>query len=78
MWLRETTSALARMGSTAVPNYFGMIVSDGATNNTFGGTVAGARNVISGNFSYGMLVKGPRHERQCGRGKLRRPRSRAA
>ena len=35
------------------------MVSGGATDNTFGGTVAGARNVISGNFSYGMLVKDP-------------------
>ena len=44
-------------GLTAVPDYFGMIVSGGATNNTFGGTVAGARNIISGNLSYGMVVK---------------------
>lgn len=44
-------------GETAVPNYFGMMVSGGATGNTFGGTVVGARNVISGNASYGMLVK---------------------
>ena len=61
-------------GVTAVPNYFGMVCSGGATSNTFGGTVAGARNVISGNASYGMLVKDHRHERQYGRGKLRRPR----
>jgi hypothetical protein len=46
-------------GMTAVSNYFGMMVSGGATNNTFGGTVAGARNVISGNLSYGMVVKDP-------------------
>ena len=44
-------------GLTAVPNYYGMVCSDGATGNTFGGTVAGARNVISGNSSYGMLVR---------------------
>jgi hypothetical protein len=44
-------------GEAAVSNYFGMMVSGGATNNTFGGTVAGARNVISGNCSYGVLVK---------------------
>jgi hypothetical protein len=48
---------LGANGEAAVSNYFGMMVSGGATNNTFGGTVAGARNVISGNFSYGMLVK---------------------
>jgi hypothetical protein len=44
-------------GLTAVPNYYGMVCSDGAAGNTFGGTVAGARNVISGNSSYGMLVR---------------------
>jgi Astacin (Peptidase family M12A) len=46
-------------GESAISNYFGMMVSGGATGNTFGGTVTGARNVISGNFSYGMLVKDP-------------------
>jgi titin len=50
---------LGANGTTAVSNYFGMIVSGGATNNTFGGTVAGARNIISGNFSYGMIIKDP-------------------
>ncbi len=50
---------LGSNGVTAVSNYFGMVCSAGAANNTFGGTVAGARNVISGNFSYGMLVKDP-------------------
>ena len=46
-------------GVTAVPNYYGIICSGGATGNTFGGTVAGARNVISGNSSYGVLVNIP-------------------
>ena len=50
---------LGANGVTAVSNYFGMMASGGATDNTFGGTVTGARNVISGNFSYGMLVKDP-------------------
>jgi len=48
---------LGANGVTAVPNYFGMMCSGGATNNTFGGTVTGARNIISGNSSYGMMVK---------------------
>jgi len=52
-------NGLGADGETAVSNYFGMMVSGGATDNTFGGTMAGARNVISGNFSYGMLVKDP-------------------
>jgi titin len=43
-------------GVTAVPNVFGMVCSDGATSNTFGGTVAGARNVISGNLSEGLRL----------------------
>ena len=46
-------------GVTRVPDFFGVICSDGATNNIFGGTVAGARNVISGNSSYGMMVVDP-------------------
>ena len=44
-------------GVTAVPNYYGIICSDGATGNTFGGTVVGTRNVISGNSSYGVSVR---------------------
>ena len=48
---------LGSNGVTAVPNYFGMLCAGGATSNTFGGTVAGARNVISGNSNYGMMVK---------------------
>jgi hypothetical protein len=46
-------------GLTAVPNYFGMVCSDGATNNTFGGTVTGARNVISGNIAEGLRLTDP-------------------
>jgi hypothetical protein len=46
-------------GETALSNYFGMVCASGATNNIFGGTTAGARNIISGNFSYGMMVKDP-------------------
>ena len=43
-------------GLTAVPNYFGMVCSAGATGNTFGGTVAGAGNVISGNNEEGLRL----------------------
>jgi hypothetical protein len=46
-------------GATAVPNYFGIVCSDGATNNTFGGAVTGARNVISGNISEGLRLTDP-------------------
>src|SRR5205807_889008 len=38
-------------GTAAFPNHVGVLVGGGATNNTVGGTVSGARNVISGNSS---------------------------
>jgi hypothetical protein len=50
---------LGANGLTAVPDYFGMVCSSGATNNTIGGTIAGARNVISGNLSEGLRLTDP-------------------
>ncbi len=47
---------LGANGLTSVPNYFGMVCSAGATGNTFGGTVPGARNVISGNSEEGLRL----------------------
>ena len=65
-------------GMNALPNIVaGVTIDTGSSSNLIGGTVAGARNVISGNnsyFDYGVIVGGSRHERQCGRGKLHRPR----
>jgi hypothetical protein len=46
-------------GLTAVPNYWGMVCSSGATNNTFGGTSTGAGNVISGNLAEGLRLTDP-------------------
>jgi len=46
-------------GEAAVSNYFGIAITGGATGNAVGGVVAGARNVVSGNFSYGVMVKDP-------------------
>jgi len=46
-------------GLTPVPNYYGVYFYDGATNNTLGGTVAGAGNYISGNTSYDVLISDP-------------------
>ena len=43
------TAAVANTGS-------GVRISDGATNNTVGGTTAGARNVLSGNAQYGVQL----------------------
>ncbi len=46
-------------GLTVVPNYWGMVCANGATNNTFGGTVTGARNIISGNNDEGLRLTDP-------------------
>ena len=46
-------------GLTAVPNYWGIVCSSGATNNTFGGTSTGAGNVISGNLDEGLRLTDP-------------------
>jgi len=44
-------------GTRAVGSAFaGVIIFGGATNNTIGGTVAGAGNVISGFFGYGVYI----------------------
>ena len=45
-------------GSTAVGNYVGVAVSDSSSNNTIGGTIAAARNVISGSGAFGVLIDG--------------------
>jgi len=46
-------------GLTAVPNYWGIVCSAGATNNRFGGAGAGEGNVISGNLSEGLRLTDP-------------------
>ncbi len=44
-------------GTAAIPNAFaGVTLFGGATSNTIGGTSVGARNVISGNTSQGVLI----------------------
>lgn len=46
-----------RSGSAALPNgSAGVVILDQATLNTIGGTVAGARNVISGNTAQGVAI----------------------
>jgi Putative Ig domain len=44
-------------GTTAAGNAFGVDVAS-ATNNTIGGTTTAARNVISGNSTYGIVIDG--------------------
>lgn len=47
-------------GSSSVPNALaGVILADGAHGNTVGGTTPAARNVISGNSSYGVYISDP-------------------
>jgi hypothetical protein len=45
-------------GSAAVANGSGMLITDGAQNNTIGGSSSNDRNIISGNTSYGIEVYG--------------------
>ena len=46
-------------GAVALANsFFGVLISNGASNNTLGGTTAGARNVISGNGMNGIEING--------------------
>jgi CSLREA domain-containing protein len=43
-------------GASALPNVYGVVIDLGASNNTIGGTTAGARNIISGNTSLGIFL----------------------
>ena len=45
-------------GSTNLGDFDGVLIENGATNNTIGGTIAAARDVISGNASYGVEIDG--------------------
>lgn len=46
-------------GTNAAPNaYQGILVTSGSGHNTFGGTSASSRNVISGNSQYGIFIGG--------------------
>ncbi|MBI3418260.1 MAG: hypothetical protein HY043_23465 [Verrucomicrobia bacterium] len=48
---------LNAMGTASLPNtYSGIAIFGGAQNNTIGGTVAGAGNVISGNLLQGLTI----------------------
>ena len=57
-------------GTNALPNTIaGVTIDTGSSSNLIGGTVAGARNVISGNklnYDYGVHHRRFRHQRQCG------------
>jgi len=54
-FVRGNWIGLNAAGTAAVLNNDGVYIY-GGTNNTIGGTVAGARNVISGNGSYGVVI----------------------
>jgi VCBS repeat-containing protein len=44
-------------GTSAIPNLHGVNVRGPASNNTIGGTTAAARNIISGNTTYGVFLE---------------------
>jgi len=47
-------------GTAAIGNGFqGVFIAGGAASNTIGGTVPGARNLVSGNGSTGVMIHGP-------------------
>ena len=43
-------------GTSALPNYYGVLIQNGAAGNLIGGTVAAPRNVISGNTEDGVHI----------------------
>ena len=45
-------------GLHALPNYDGVVIQNGAANNTIGGTTVSARDVISGNYWDGVHIVG--------------------
>ncbi len=45
-------------GTTAIPNQDGILIEQGASNNTIGGMASGASNLISGNTVDGILITG--------------------
>jgi titin len=45
-------------GMTALANTDGVVIADGASNNTVGGTASGAGNLISGNTANGVVLQG--------------------
>ena len=47
-------------GTSSLPNgWTGLTIFSGATSNTIGGTSVGARNILSGNYTYGLVVADP-------------------
>ena len=47
---------LSTSGTAPLPNYTGVLITSGATSNTFGGTSSAARNIISGNNGSGIEI----------------------
>src|SRR5439155_19867357 len=50
---------LDRNGAVALPNFWGVVISNQASGNTIGGSGAGDGNTISGNTTNGVLITGP-------------------
>ncbi|OFX25985.1 MAG: hypothetical protein A2033_18390 [Bacteroidetes bacterium GWA2_31_9] len=43
-------------GTQSIPNTYGLLFDDGATNNTVGGYTVAERNILSGNSGYGVFL----------------------
>ena len=57
-WIRGNLIGLDASGTNVMPNALaGVLLFSGAQSNTIGGTVAAARNVLSGNAEYGVIVE---------------------
>lgn len=57
--VRGNRIGLDRTGTGAIPNRYGVVIAGGAQGNVVGGTVAGARNLISGNAVAGVDIRDP-------------------
>jgi titin len=56
--LGNVIGTASELGLTAAPNHYGVAIEAGASNNTIGGTGAGAGNLISGNTAFGIEIDG--------------------
>ena len=55
---RGNVIGLNAAGTAAIPNTFGVLLSNNAHDNIVGGTTAAERNVISGNTQHGVYIQG--------------------
>ena len=59
-WIQGNFIGTDTSGTRSLPNgWTGLTMFSGATSNTIGGISAGARNIISGNWTYGVVMSDP-------------------